>query len=41
VAAVTGQGLADTQVELGQYVLDDVFLALVLRPLRGIGGSQA
>ncbi len=39
--ALTGEVLVDTQVELGQYVTDNVFLALVLRPLRGIGGSQA
>jgi autotransporter translocation and assembly factor TamB len=39
--ALSGQGLVDTQVELGQYLTDNVFLALVLRPLRGIGGSQA
>lgn len=32
---------ADTQIELGQYVLDDVFLAVVLRPLTGLAaGSQ-
>ncbi len=38
---LSGQGLVDTQVELGQYLTENVFLALVLRPLRGIGGSQA
>ncbi|MEX2526909.1 MAG: translocation/assembly module TamB domain-containing protein [Gemmatimonadota bacterium] len=32
---------ADTQIELGQYVWDDVFLAVVLRPLTGLAaGSQ-
>ncbi|TVP43776.1 MAG: translocation/assembly module TamB [Gemmatimonadales bacterium] len=40
-AALSSEGLVDTQVELGQYVTDNIFLALVLRPLRGIGGSQA
>ncbi|CAN5733104.1 hypothetical protein BH23GEM11_BH23GEM11_00770 [soil metagenome] len=40
-SALSSEGLVDTQVELGQYVTDNIFLALVLRPLRGIGGSQA
>ena len=39
--ALSSEGLVDTQVELGQYLTDNIFLALVLRPLRGIGGSQA
>ncbi|TVP77202.1 MAG: translocation/assembly module TamB [Gemmatimonadales bacterium] len=31
----------DTEVELGQYITDDLFLALVLRPLQGLGGARA
>jgi autotransporter translocation and assembly factor TamB len=41
LGALSGDGLVDTQVELGQYLTDNIFLALILRPLRGIGGSQA
>jgi hypothetical protein len=41
LGALSSEGLVDTQVELGQYLSDNVFLALVLRPLQGIGGSQA
>ncbi len=41
LGALSSEGLVDTEVELGQYLSDNVFLALVLRPLRGIGGSQA
>ncbi len=36
-----GGAFAATQVEVGQYISQNLFLALVLRPLRGIGGSQA
>lgn len=41
LGALSSAGLVDTQVELGQYLTDNLFLALSLRPLRGIGGSQA
>lgn len=41
LGALSSEGLVDTQVELGQYLTENIFLALVLRPLRGIGGSQA
>ncbi len=30
---------ADTQIEVGQYVGENLFLALVLRPLTGLGGG--
>jgi hypothetical protein len=36
-----GSAFAGTQVEVGQYLRENLFLALVLRPLRGIGGTQA
>ena len=38
---LSSAGLFDTQVELGQYVTSNLFLALSLRPLRGIGGAQS
>ena len=41
LGALSSAGLVDTQVELGQYITSNVFLALSLRPLRGIGGSQS
>jgi autotransporter translocation and assembly factor TamB len=36
-----GSAFAGTQVEVGQYLRENLFLALVLRPLQGIGGTQA
>lgn len=38
--ATMGSAFADTQVEVGQYLRENLFLALVLRPLRGIGRTQ-
>lgn len=35
------RGLVDTQVEIGQYVTQNIFLGIVLRPLRGIDGAQS
>lgn len=32
-----GGSFADTQIEVGQYVGQDLFLALILRPLTGLG----
>jgi hypothetical protein len=36
-----GGAFADTQIEMGQYLSDNVFLAVMLRPLTGLGGSSA
>ncbi|TVP56267.1 MAG: translocation/assembly module TamB [Gemmatimonadales bacterium] len=36
-----GSAFADTQIEVGQYLAQDLFLAMVLRPLGGMGGGQA
>lgn len=33
--------VAATQFELGQYIAEDIFLAVVLRPLSGVGGGAA
>jgi len=43
MGAETGltRGLVDTQVEIGQYVTENIFLGIVLRPLRGIDGAQS
>jgi hypothetical protein len=34
-----GGVFADTQIEMGQYLSENVFLAVMLRPLTGLGGS--
>jgi translocation and assembly module TamB len=41
LAPSLGGTFAGTQIEVGQYLRENLFLALVLRPLRGIGGTQA
>ncbi len=35
-----GSTFADTQIEVGQYLAENVFLALVLRPLTGLGAGN-
>ncbi|MEX0936168.1 MAG: hypothetical protein WD013_04620, partial [Gemmatimonadota bacterium] len=34
-----GGGFANTQIEMGRYLAPDVFFALILRPLTGLGAT--
>ncbi len=34
-----GGAFADTQIEFGQYLAQDLFIAMVLRPISGMGGG--
>lgn len=39
-AGGVGSAFADTQIEVGQYVAEELYLAMVLRPLGGLGSGQ-